>query len=40
MSNVPGVSSYDKIFQHLVETPEFKDLRFRWLDRFSQLGVV
>lgn len=40
MSNVPGVSSYDKIFQHLVETPEFKDLRARWLDRISKMGEV
>ncbi len=40
MSNVPGVSSYDKIFQHLVETPEFKDLRSRWLERISRMGAV
>lgn len=33
MSSQPGVSSVDKIFQHLAECPEFKDVRVLWHER-------
>ena len=33
MSSEPGVSSYTKIFGHLAECPEFKDVRVRWTER-------
>lgn len=35
MSSEPGVSSYDKIFGHLVKCSEFKDVRAAWSERLS-----
>jgi len=40
MSSEPGVSSYDKIFAHLAECPEFKDARVLWRERVSRAPEV
>lgn len=40
MSNQPGVSSYDKIFNHLVQTPDFEALRATWRERLAEAGPV
>jgi hypothetical protein len=40
MSNQPGVSSYDKIFNHLIQTQDFAALKAAWHERLAKVGPV